>query len=276
MIDECAETPIQLAKKTIEITDKVLDLYSALDSKIPWMQLNEILHYVDTYFEDYSSESAALVGKMKTNIMNVFDEIFKASHIMSELCSLEVPILRTNILLAKGNSAAKGKTQVRLLQKVLSESVERMTRAQLALEKIPTDFNAAIETFEPLFKKFEFDSDIYSESYRAKALALMDKYRSPVLTEQIVAELVGRLTVLTKFYKNLKDLINQSLLDFTPIETELKTQIKNFEIVKVQADDLNDVVTPPNSELRDATVRAAQNLIDKCMEYNKKTAKMNE
>lgn len=70
---------IETAKEGIETADKALALYNKIiDRVIPWKEFNETLVELDRFRKDYSTESAALIGEIKTLMLNGMDAYFAA------------------------------------------------------------------------------------------------------------------------------------------------------------------------------------------------------
>lgn len=71
---------IEVVKQGIETADKALTMYDKIiDRVIPWRSFNETLVELDKFRKDYSVESAALIGDIKTLMMNGIDAYHAAS-----------------------------------------------------------------------------------------------------------------------------------------------------------------------------------------------------
>lgn len=82
-----ARVVIEVVKQGIETADKALTMYDKIvDRVIPWKTFNETLVELDQFRKDYSVESAALIGEVKTFMMNGIDAYFAASQNVYEVC----------------------------------------------------------------------------------------------------------------------------------------------------------------------------------------------
>lgn len=68
---------IEVVKEGIETADKALTMYDRIvDRVIPWKTFNETLVELDKFRKDYSTESASIIGEVKTHMMNGIDAYF--------------------------------------------------------------------------------------------------------------------------------------------------------------------------------------------------------
>lgn len=75
-----ARVVIEVVKEGIATADKALTMYDkVIDRVVPWKTFNETLVELDQFRKDYSIESAALIGEVKTLMMNGIDAYHAAS-----------------------------------------------------------------------------------------------------------------------------------------------------------------------------------------------------
>lgn len=254
---------------------EIIDLYSSVDTRLPWTEFKRVLPEFDKYTNDYSGKVAGMVGSIKTNILNSIDAYYEASRHVSEWSSLSSPLLKAHAQLFSDYSASKSQTQNRLLQKILGDGVQRMKTAQNELEKISNNFNAADGTLTALFKQLELDYDEDSDFFQTKLFHVRPTTNTRKLTDKFgrdvrkaIAELKERFSKVSKFYINIRTLVKQASLDMTDIEIAMKAQIRDFKELKKQSDILTDFVSVVDDrEHFNSIVKSTGNLIVKCNEY---------
>lgn len=251
---EPSDTKAPIEEKTIEAIDKVFDLCSAVNERLPWNEFKKVLPEFDKHINEYSEKSASMVANIKTNIMNAIDAYSEASRHITEWSSLNIPILQAHLKLFSDYSAVKANAQNGLLQKLLDDGVVRTKIAQAELEKISTNLDAADHTISDLSNQFKIDFVEGNEFFRSK---LARSKKRPELKE--------RFSNVLNLYKRLGVLIQQSLIDITSIEDEMRTQIGDIRNESEKLDNFETIVDDP--EVLDSTVKATKNLIAKCSEY---------
>lgn len=150
----------ETVNKSIEAASKALNLYDKLVERvIPWKEFNASIVELDKFRKDYSTESAQLIGEIKTLMMNGIDAYFAASQNIYEWASLAAPQLKLYIKLFKGHGARPAEAQKKILVNMLDHGVEKMTDAQAELTKSSSSFNLAGGQLTQLQGRFyeEFD-----------------------------------------------------------------------------------------------------------------------
>lgn len=133
---------IETIKEGIDTAGCMMDLYNRhLDRIIPWSDFKETLEELDKFRGNYSVESAALIGDIKTIMMDGMDSYFAASQSVFEWTGTVIPHLTMYIKLFDSYSAGIAETQKKLFVDVLNEGEKRMTDAQNDLGKSSSSFN---------------------------------------------------------------------------------------------------------------------------------------
>lgn len=209
--------------------------------------------------------------------MNAIDSHFEASRHISEWCSLIMPLLKTHVVLFTEHTASKASAQNRLMQKILADGVHRTELAQIDIGLIASNLNEANETLFKLFKQFEIDFVEGSEFFKIKlnhAKAEIPRGFGDLNGERgrkAIADLKIKLSIVSKFFINLRGLVDDALLQITQIETETEEQIMLFEELLHKSEELKDFEPIEiDPELNDSIVKITQKLIAKSDEYVKK------
>lgn len=262
----------------LETADNILDLYSGIDTQVPWVELNATVPYIDQYSDDYYTPlSASFVSYIKMNLLNAIQEYLESSTRISGWCSLSVPLLSAHTKLFTSHSASKAKAQNGILHLMLNDGVHKLKMTQNELAIISMSFNEIIETLTALYKQFEIDFDEKSTFFQKKLSENCRKANCMLPNafgakkQKAVNELKEELAIVSQFYINLKHLINQASLSITEIEIALKKQVRNIQKLKKESEDLIAFESiADNAELIEQIVNVTQNLITKCTEYDRR------
>lgn len=218
-----------------------------------------------------------MVGTIKTYLMNAIDAHFEASRHISEWCSLIMPLLKTHFVLFMGHTASKASAQNRLMQKILGDGVHRTELAQVDIGLIASNLKETNETLTKLFKQFEIDYVQGSEFFKVKlhhAKAEMPRGFGGLSGERekkAIADLKVKLALVSKFFINLRGLVDDAALQITKIETDSEEQIMIFEELLHESEKLKDFEPIEiDTELNNSIVKDTQKLIAKSDEYVKK------
>lgn len=266
----------QVAKKSIEIAHKVLDLYNSIDTRLPWSKFRKSLHDIDEYTNYYSEKGAALAGNTKTYLLNAIDAHFESSRHISEWCSLITPLLKTHAVLYTGYTASKANAQNRLMQKVLTDGVHRTELSQIDVELISSNLNEANETLSKLFKQFEIDYDEGSSFFKIKLNHIKgdlprkfgDMYGER--EKKAVADLKAQLAAVLKFYINLRGLVSGALAEIMSIAAVTEEQTMVFEELLHESEKLTDFESIEiDAELNGSIAKTTQDLLAKTDKYVK-------
>lgn len=85
-----AKLVIETVKTGIKTAHEALDLYDrVIDRVVPWKEFNETLVELDRFRKDYSIESAALIGEIKTLMMDGIDAYGAASQNVYEWAGIK-------------------------------------------------------------------------------------------------------------------------------------------------------------------------------------------
>lgn len=265
------ETPadvaaITLAKNTIETSYNVLILYNSIDSEVPWSIIKSAVSQSDQLVSSYSKESAPLVGEIVTNLLDINDKHFAASHHIKEWTALIVPFLKSYVQLFTDHSASIAHTQNRLLQKVLNDGLERIKMAQADLEIVSKSFYILTFSLLPkLFKQVAVDFDEKSKFFKTKLLV------KTIGSKKIsVNGLKEYFAGVTQFFINLNNVIIEASSFISRTKTALKIQIEIFEVLHAESKKLENFESiADDRRLIDSVIRASQDLIGRCIAYQK-------
>lgn len=270
---------IQTANEAFSVYDRILD------QVVPWKEFNETLIELDKYREDYSTESATLIGDIKTRMMNGIDAYAEASQSVYEWASLVVPLLKAYLTLFDGYNPQKAHAQKTILLKILDEGMAKMNAAQDKLSISSSSFNSAAGKLTSLHSQFVYEFDEKSDFVQNKIFKIRVSSYSTVsmfgiaglaiaagvIEGKIVPELSEKFNSIKRFYDNLKSNVDKAYKDIDEAKRILKREIQHIGDLKIQTEgtktflDLDEV-----QELRDTITTSIQELITKCNEYRKR------
>lgn len=279
-------------REGIETADQVLSLYDRIvDRVIPWKAFNETLVELDKFRKDYSSESAQLIGEVKTLMMNGIDAYFTASQNVYEWTGLTIPLLQVYIKLYNGYNEAKAAGQKKLLLQVLEDGVDRMNAAQEELYKSSASFNGAAGKLTVLHSRFAVEFDEKSEYFQSKITQIrLGAYlgsavfgivgvaiAAGVVEGKLVPDLKEKMASIEKFYDHLNEKILQAAKDIDETKKQLQEEIEHIGKLKVATKtttafiDLDEI-----PDMRDIVIKSINDLITNCIEYRTRHIKKNE
>lgn len=164
-----AKFVIETAKEGIETADKALDLYNrVIDRVIPWKEFNETLVELDRFRKDYSTESAALIGQIKTLMLNGIDAYHAASQSVYEWTGLAVKLLQAYIKLFGTYNEINAGAQRQMLLQVLDSGIKKLADSQEELKKSSASFNGVAGKLVELNTRFEYEFTEQSEFVQTK------------------------------------------------------------------------------------------------------------
>lgn len=280
---------METAREGIKTVGEVLTLYDrVLDRVIPWKELNETLVELDKFRKDYSAESGALIGEIKTLMMNGIDRYFIASQSVYEWASLVTPLLTGYILLFNGKTAKSTAAQKELLLRVLDDGIRKLTDSQEYLHKSSTSFNEAAGKLTTLQSRFNIEFQEKGEFIQSKISKVrIGAYTSGALfgipglliayyvaEGKFVPKLMEKLKTIETFYDNLHETVDQAANDIENTKKTLTDEIKHIGEIKVKTQETKTFVGLDDvPELRDTVIQSAHELIAKCTEYREKHIK---
>lgn len=164
-----AKFVIEVAKEGIETADKALDLYNrVIDRVIPWKEFNETLTELDAFRKDYSTESAALIGQIKTLMLNGIDAYHSASQSVYEWTRYAVPLLKAYIKLFDTYNEVNAGAQRQMLLQVLESGIKKLGESQDELKRSSGSFNGVAGKLVELNTRFEYEFNEHSEFVQTK------------------------------------------------------------------------------------------------------------
>ncbi|KAJ6642562.1 Hemolysin E [Pseudolycoriella hygida] len=286
---------IEITKEGIEALNQALDLYNkVLDQIIPWKTYEETVKELDRYREDYSNESAQLVGEVKTLIYDAEDNYYSATQSIYEWCSLTIRLLQIYLNLFNKRSTTTYEAQRALLISVLGDGIAKMSAGQAKLQQSSINFNNVAGKLTTLNARLtnEFSSkssyfqskvdQIRKEAYAGAAsgfvlgpfgLIISYAVAAGVVEGKLIPELEKRLDEVKSFFVKLHKTIDETNVNIDSTKTKLKNEIANIGELKVKTEETKELI--PFDELdalRDNILESVNNLIKQCEAYQKSHA----
>lgn len=263
-----------------------MDLYNKhIDRVIPWKEFKETLDELDKFRGNYSIESAALIGDIKTLMMDGMDSYFSASQSVYEWSGTVIPHLTTYIKLFDSYSAGIAETQKKLFVDVLNEGEKRMTDAQNDLGKSSSSFNSVAGKLSALHGRFAVEFDEKSEYFQTKMSEIRLKgyvggawfgpiglgVAAGVIEGKLIPDIKANMGKIETFYETLNGKMQQAYQDIESTKKTLKSEIQQIGNLKVKTKNTNTYVGMDQvPDLREMVIKSAQDLIDQCEEYRKR------
>lgn len=277
---------IETIKEGIDTADKMMELYNKhIDRIIPWKEFKETLDELNKFRGNYSVESAALIGDIKTLMMDGMDSYFSASQNVFEWAGTVIPHLTMYIKLFDSYSAGIAETQKKLFVDVLSEGEKRMTDAQNDLGKSSSSFNSVAGKLTTLHGRFAVEFDEKSEYFQTKMSEIRLKgyaggawfgpigvgIAAAVIEGKLIPEVKANMEKIETFYDTLNGKMQQAFMDIEKTKVNLVGEIQHIGNLKVKTKNANTYISMDEvPELRDMVIKAAQDLINQCEEYRKR------
>lgn len=152
--------------------DKALEMYNKVFDKIvPWSELNRTISKLDEYRDDYSKEAAALLGEIKTKMMNGMDAYHRSVQSIYEWCGFTLKTLKMYKKLFENKSRSVDSiynTTRKLLLKTLTNGIDKMEKAKEALDDSSRSFNESAGKLTSLNGRLKSDFDKNSEYYQSQ------------------------------------------------------------------------------------------------------------
>lgn len=289
---------IKITKEGINTINNALGLYNkVLDQIVPWQKFDETVKELDRYRDDYSNESAELVGKIKTLIKNAQDCYFSATQSIYEWCGLTTKLLAIYLDLFNKRTSKTYEAQRALLIKVLEDGIVKMSAGQDKILQCSAYFNNVSGDLTVLHSRFgnEFNSNssyvlgkinrIREEAYAGAisgicggpfGLIISYAIAAGVAEGQLIPELMSRLKEVQNFYDNLKAIIDKTNVDIDSTKRKLQEEVSNIGEMKTQTDSTKTLIPMDELDaLRDSILDAVNTLIAQCNEYQKRHGKKN-
>lgn len=261
-----------------------MDLYNKiLDKIVPWAELNQTITKLDKYRSDYSKEAAALIGEVKTLMMDGMDAYFRATQSVYEWCGLAIKLLNTYTTLFKGKmNQSKFNAQRVLLLKVLEDGIKKMENGQKQLGDSSSSFNNAAGKLTSLNHRLATDFNQNSEYYqsqisRIRAVAygaaapftfLGLSIAAGVVEGKLIPELRTKMASIEKWYKDVTAEVQNSFKNIDDTKAKLKEEIRHIGDLKVQTETTKTMVELDDTpELKEEILGSVADLIKKCKEY---------
>lgn len=275
---------LDIAKEGIATLDKGFELYNKiLDKIVPWSELNKTITKLDKYRSDYSEEASALIGDVKTKMMDGMDAYTRATQSVYEWCGLAVRLLATYKILFTGqmNQGKFAASRTFLLQ-VLEDGIKKMTVGQKELGDSSASFNVAAGKLTQLNHRLAADFDKNSEycqsqishiravAYGAAAPFLIFglPIAAGIVEGILVPELHRKMAAIKKWYEDVSADVQNSFKDIDDTKAKLQEEIRNIGELKVQTKETETYIEVDNTpELKEIILKSVLDLIAKCEAY---------
>lgn len=284
VIPAAVKAGLEVAKEGIDTLDKGIDLYNKiLDKVVPWSELNQTITKLDKYRSDYSKEAAALIGEIKTKMMDGMDAYFRATQSVYEWCGLAVRLLTTYTTLFKGQmNQGKFNAQRTLLLKVLDDGIKKMTDGQKQLGDSSSSFNVAAGKLTSLNHRLATDFSQNSEYFqsqisRIRAVAYASaapftllglSIAAGVVEGKLIPELKAKMASIEKWYKDVTAEVEKSFKNIDDTKAKLKEEIRHIGDLKVQTETTKTYIELDDTpEMKEEVLTSVADLIKKCKEY---------
>lgn len=287
---------IGITKEGIETITKTLDLYQkVLDKIVPWEEYEKTVRELDRFRNEYSNESAQLVGEVKTLIKNAEDHYFSATQTIYEWCSLAEKLLAIYLDLFNKRTSTTYEAQRALLISVLDAGLKKMTDGQAKLEQCSMNFNNVAGKLTTLHTRLSNDFDSKSSYFQGQVdkirkdaylgaisgiclgpfgLIISYSVAAGIVEGKLIPELVKKLKEVEKFFSTLHSTIDKTNGDIDATKGKLRDEVKNIGVLKVKTEATKILI--PNDQLdalRDTIMESVNNLIAQCKEYQKSHGK---
>lgn len=278
-----AKLAVETAKEGIDAAGKALDLYNkVLDQIVPWKEFKATLDELDKYRQDYSKESADLLGEIKTYMMNGMDAYFRSTQSVYEWAGLSIPLLTAYIALFNEHDQKKSETQKTMLLTVLDKGIARMKEAQNELDKSSGSFNLAAGKLTSLNARLRDDFDEKSAFFDSKisdirlkvylGSAILGPFgliiAAGVLEGKIVPDLKAKLEDIRVFYEEMRNKVKKAATDIDDTKLMLKDEIRVIGDLKTQTEETKTfVIMDDDTTIQEFAIESAKSLIEKCKDY---------
>lgn len=276
-----AKQVINTFKEGIGAAHEFLDLYDRLlDRVVPYKEFEATVKDLDKFREDYSKESADLLGKIKTFMLDGMDAYHRSVQIVYEWTGLAGPLLKTYIKLFERNDEDKANAQKQILLKVLDDGIKSMKQAQIDLDKSSSRFNDAAGELTSLNIRLagEFDSKSSYFDSKVTKMRIMGYggglILGPfglgiayiVLEKNIIPDLTKTFEGIKKFYEDMTTKVSEAFTGIDTTKDKLTQEIRVVGNLKVQTQETQTMVFHNIADKEDI-IESANELIIKCKEY---------
>lgn len=289
---------MEITKEGVDTINKALELYNkVLDKIVPWETYDKTVKELDRFRDDYSNESATLVGEVKTLIKNAQDDYFAATQEIYEWCGLTTKLLNIYLQLFAKKTSKTYEAQRALLIKVLDDGVTKMAKGQAKLLQSSSNFNNVAGKLTALHSRFtnEFDSKssyvagkvakIRTEAYLGAisgivggpfGLIISYSIAAGVVEGKLIPELMAKLKEVENFFNTLKATIDKTNTDIDSTKEKLHQEVKNIGVLKTQTEETKTLIGQDELDaLKDFILDSVNALIAQCAEYQKRHGKTN-
>lgn len=282
-----AKAFLNTANDGIRTVYNVLKSYDKLHERIlPWKDFNQTLIKMDKYRQNFSIESAELIGEIKVLMLKGKDCYLAASKNVYEWAGLVTPLLTAYISLLRFSTPENTQTQKDILLSVLDEGIHKFERAQDELFRSSGSFNRAAGRLVALHARFESEFNEESEYVQSKIsqirilsyvggayiLGLPGILVAHLLAKnKFTRQLMLRLKSIELFYDKLKGRVDQAAKDIDKAKRILSHEVQQIGEMKVETQEITTFVHLDHEVyLREVVTESAEKLIAKCQEYRER------
>ncbi|MCC2615188.1 hemolysin E [Aestuariibacter halophilus] len=283
-----AETAVAVIDKSLTAADKAIDLYNkGLDQLIPWKTFEETVNNLAEYQDHYSKAAGAMVGKVKSLLMDSEDAYFKSTQSIYEWSSMAASLLSAYLELFEQFDAEKAAAQKHILLKVLGEGITKMGVAQDALQTASQHFNAAAGELITLNTQLSNDFDAKSSYFQAQVdkirkeayggaaagaiagpfgLIISYSIAAGVVEGKLIPELQKQLKSVQGFFTDITALVKTADQQISDAKSKLKEEVQVIGDMKASTETTQFFVEYDDLMLKQLK-GAASKLIQQCQDY---------
>ncbi|XP_037044799.1 hemolysin E, chromosomal-like [Bradysia coprophila] len=244
---------VNTTKQGFLIVGKCVEMYNVLDVTVQWDPITETIEAQDLHFANYTIETAQIIGKVKMFTYEAADKYFWAKQRMYEMCNMAKPLIAAYKNLFDMHDPSNFPAQKQLLLKVLDNGMEKMTAADVELEKCATYFDLVAKELTVLLAQLTIDFSPESEymksvygkirhgEYGAAAVGAVLGPFGLVMSEANVATNVeGRIIPdMQRKFDKVKNFVESLKMQIENTSTDIKNARKkldlDIEIIRLQS-----------------------------------------
>lgn len=234
-----------------------------LDQVVPWKMYEGTVKELDR--DEYSNESAQLVGEVKTLMKDVQDNYFSSTQSVSEWCGLTTKLMAMYLDLFGKSSAQTFDAQMMFFIKVLNDAATKISAAQVTLEQSSVNFNNMAAKLTTLNTQLTKDFDSKSDYFKIKMDQMLKK--GVVAEDKIIPTLHQKSAEAMNFFVGFKVSIDRTNVAVKSVILKLRTEIDIIMDAKSVMSKPETVAADGMDKFRYAVEATVYNLVAQCNEY---------